>query len=564
MATILTELLSPSPSQIVPAFLILGAAFHQCIRTTEIDNRVCSLVALYLGTYLFLCFGYIHFFSLSWLRAAVLVLLAAFCFNIGLTISVILYRAFFHRLRHFPGPWKARLSRLYTVQQGWQRTQYHLDLEALHRKHGDFVRMGPREISINRPSAVHTINGPQSSCTRSTWYSRLSDDITQVSLNSTRDPEVHRRRRRAWDRGFSMKALATYEPSVQHKVEVLVAQVRSRLDEPLNVSQWTMYFAFDVMGLVGFSKDFRQLEEDTEHAAIKELHNQMLVIGLLKPVPWALSILHIIRGAVGNYGQFMNYCAGQIAEKKYQWNVAKDKTPRDVISWLLKALEEQDPSAPPGNQALNEDGRLMIIAGSDTIGITLAHALYYLTKYPSTYRKLQLELDSAFAENAKPSEFNNEKLRNLPYLDAIINETLRLKPAVPSGQPRLTPPEGLQIDEVWIPGDTIVVVPQYVIQRDDRNFPSGAEFIPERWLEDKEKLILHEEAFFPFQIGRYACVGKQLALTQLRDVLSRIAFEFDLSFAPDEDGISFDEDSKDTFALTVGPLRLVFKERVRI
>ncbi len=77
-----------------------------------------------------------------------------------------------------------------------------------------------------------------------------------------------------------------------------------------------MYLAFDVMGLVGFSKDFQQLEEGTEHAAIKELHGQMLILGILKPVPWVLTILGAIQGLVGDYGQFMTYCADRIAEKK--------------------------------------------------------------------------------------------------------------------------------------------------------------------------------------------------------------------------------------------------------
>lgn len=66
----------------------------------------------------------------------------------------------------------------------------------------------------------------------------------------------------------------------------------------------------------------------------------------------------------------------------------------------------------------------------------------------------------------------------------------------------MTPPEGLRIDEVWIPGGTIVVAPQYVIGRDERNFPSGSEFMPERWLDEKQDLIKHEEAFFPFQLGK--------------------------------------------------------------
>ncbi|RDW68698.1 cytochrome P450 [Aspergillus mulundensis] len=458
----------------------------------------------------------------------------------------------------------ASVTRISAAIHATKRTQYHLDLKEMHRKYGDFVRTGPREISINRPSAVHLTAGPQSACTKPTWYSHVSDNVTQVSLNSTRSPDAHRRRRRAWDRGFSMKALPIYEPRLQHKVDVLVSQIRSRLGQPLNITQWTMYLAFDVMGLVGFSKDFRQLEDAAEHAAIKELHEQMLVLGILKPVPWVLTILGGIQGLVGNYGQFMTYCADRIAEKKAEWEASGSKVPQDIISWLFKAIDEKDQSAPPGEQALNEDGRLLIITGRqvhDTTGVALANAFYFLTKHPAVYKKLQAELDAAFAEGSETSNINNEALRKLPYLEAIINETLRLKPAVPSGQPRQTPPEGLQIDEVWIPGDTIVVVPQYVVQRDDRYFPAGDEFIPERWLDQKDKLVKHEGAFFPFQLGRYGCVGKQLALMEMRLVIARIAREFDIGFAPGQTGEAFDRDAKDTFTFTVGPLMLDFKGR---
>ncbi|KAL4922111.1 cytochrome P450 [Aspergillus aurantiobrunneus] len=554
-------LLSPDPSRAALTFLLLGAAFHQFIRIGEIDNRLGPLSLLYLVSFLSLCVGYVQLFSLTWPQAVGGAVLASWSFNFGLAVSIVLYRTFFHRLRPFPGPWMAKVTRLFTVMQATERTQYHLDLEQMHRTYGDFVRTGPREISINRPSAVQIISGPQSPCTKSTWYSHVSDDITQISLNSTRDPDVHRRRRRAWDRGFSMKALPTYEPRLRHKVDVLISQIKSRLDEPLNISQWTMYLAFDVMGLVGFSKDFRQLEDAVEHAAIKELHGQMLILGILKPVPWVLTILGAIQGLVGDYGQFMTYCADRIAEKKAEWATSESKVPQDVISWLLKAIDEKDQSAPPGDQALNEDGRLMIITGSDTTGVALANAFYYLAKHPSVYKKLQAELDGAFPRDTRTPDFSNEALRRLPYLEAVINETLRLKPAVPSGQPRLTPPEGLQIDETWIPGDTIAVIPQYVIQRDERYFPSGAEFIPERWLDAKEQLIKHEEAFFPFQIGRYGCVGKQLALMEMRLVIARIASEFDISFAPGETGEAFDRDAKDTFTFTVGSLLLSFQPR---
>lgn len=67
----------------------------------------------------------------------------------------------------------------------------------------------------------------------------------------------------------------------------------------------------------------------------------------------------------------------------------------------------------------------------------------------------------------------------------------------------MTPLERLQVDEVWVPCETIVVLPQYILQRDERYSLFGSDFILERWLDEEIHLIKHEEAFFPFQLGKY-------------------------------------------------------------
>ena len=62
---------------------------------------------------------------------------------------------------------------------------------------------------------------------------------------------------------------------------------------------------------------------------------------------------------------------------------------------------------------------------------------------------------------------DNRLLATLPYLTALINETLRLHPPVPSGGLRDTPPEGILTGQTWIPGDTTVLIPQYSLGRSE-------------------------------------------------------------------------------------------------
>ncbi len=216
-------------------------------------------------------------------------------------------------------------------------------------------------------------------------------------------------------------------------------------------------------------------------------------------------------------------------------------------------------------EAMAEDSKLVIIAGSDTTSTALSSALYYLTLYPAIYNSLQTALDTAIPGG--DMTWSYEVVKYLPYLEAIISETLRLKPPVPGAIHRQTPSQGLWIDDdLFVPGDVYVAVPTYALHRDTRYWgPRAEEFWPERWLDTDGKFNPSHggDAFIPFSIGSYSCIGRVLAMIELRIVLSRIALNFDLAFAQGETGESFDKGAKDTFTLSVGELNLGFTRRDR-
>ena len=106
-------------------------------------------------------------------------------------------------------------------------------------------------------------------------------------------------------------------------------------------------------------------------------------------------------------------------------------------------------------------------------------------------------------------DWSYEKIREISFLDDIINETLRLKPALLTGYYRVTPPNGIQVDEVHIPGDTNVFVPVQLIQRDPRYWPKPLEFIPERWSDMKGQQSTENTPFIPFSLGLYFSPGSE-------------------------------------------------------
>jgi hypothetical protein len=113
MIASLSPILSTSWTTTAGCSALLGLSLHQVIRNLEIDNRGWEMVFTYLGALLLLFVGFVAKLSLSITSALLHTCLASGVFLASLYGSILVYRAFFHRLNHFPGPFAARLSNLY-------------------------------------------------------------------------------------------------------------------------------------------------------------------------------------------------------------------------------------------------------------------------------------------------------------------------------------------------------------------------------------------------------------------------------------------------------------------
>lgn len=193
----------------------------------------------------------------------------------------------------------------------------------------------------------------------------------------------------------------------------------------------------------------------------------------------------------------------------------------------------------------------------ETTSGALTYIFYFLAKYPEQQDKLRKEvLDLVKAD---PNFYSKTtSARNSPHLDAVIDETLRLWPAVLSGIQRLTPPEGITVGKTWIPGGVNVMAPSYVIQRRESSYVRGDEWIPERWYSQPE-LLKDNTGYAPFSAGPWSCVGKQLALYELRGIISHLISRFSVEFAPGSNGDEVVKKTTDHFASTPGPLEVILK-----
>ncbi|KAH7147578.1 cytochrome P450 [Fusarium sp. MPI-SDFR-AT-0072] len=437
-------------------------------------------------------------------------------FATGLSISILAYRAFFHRLNRFPGPFLARLSAFYPTYLAVDEEHMYLEVQKLHEKYGDIVRIGPTEISIATPSSFRVIHATASPVTKAPFYG-ISHPWT--NLLAERRKREHANRRKAWDRAFTTKALKDYEHRVLKYTKLLTERIDDMKGKPFNVSLWVNFYTFDIMGDLAFGKSFNMLENGVEHDFFTESHKTQGFMGAFRRLIWFFPLVTAIPIVNSSYLAFQAFIRNQVETRRKN----KPEEP-DVFTCIL---EDYDAIEKPTEQDYNNlcgDAHLIVIAGSDTTSSSTTCLLHHLALHPDVLAKLQAEIDD-YKNTHEESDLIS--LGKLQYLQACIDESLRLYPVVPSGLPRMTPPEGMEIDGVYIPGDTIIHNPSYTMYRDERCFEKPNEFIPERWT-TRPELIKDASVYAPFSTG----TNPQAFIDGLRDCYTLELPKLDMVFTP--------------------------------
>lgn len=231
---------------------------------------------------------------------------------------------------------------------------------------------------------------------------------------------------------------------------------------------------------------------------------------------------------------------------------------KDAFSRFIRAARAADDAKSLDRLALYGDAFSITVAGSHTVGTTLTMLFFELARHPDAQRHVREEIHSVGYHgeiNEEAADYPDEKY---PFLNACINETLRLYPGVPTGGIRQTTERGMHIGDRWIPPYTMIVTPRWTLGRLETAFELPDQFIPERWT-SKTYLVKDARAFNGFGFGQHICPGKQLGLAEVRLVAIKLLKQFQFDFPSTQRHTSRTADLlQDSFTLTPGDLELVF------
>ncbi|VDB83269.1 unnamed protein product [Peniophora sp. CBMAI 1063] len=449
-----------------------------------------------------------------------------------LVLSTVAYRLSpFHPLASFPGPIVNKITSLrilYVVATG----RRHLYIESLHRKYGKFVRTGPNTLSINSHAAVAPIYANANAFDRSNAY--ILPGSTEKGIFFMTSRTQHGARRRFWAGGFTSQSLANYFPTLVKRTDQLMDCIARRSDRHGNVDigDCIQHWSYDVMGDLTFggSNRLELMEEGDPRELVKSGQLATCVFEILGEVPslfqiaWYLPATAIVR---------------RLEDLAYDMMLARrasGDTDNDLSSHILRGINDDDPFV---DEYLRMDAIFAIQAGSDTTTGVVTLTIYLLLSHPDVAERLRNELRSAFPSR---DDVSIQALDDLAYLDAVVTESLRLGSPFP-GLPRVVPDQGHVIDGVYVPGGTIVGVPAYAQEVAEENFwPEPKAYKPERWLPGGlgPGSRACKAAIMTFSYGPFGCLGKALAIQELKLLIAQLLLTYDFKFTPDFDPRAFE------------------------
>lgn len=261
-----------------------------------------------------------------------------------------------------------------------------------------------------------------------------------------------------------------------------------------DVIKWFLFMATDVIGELSFGDSFRTLEIGEHSEYTKDLAELGYLgavrsafptfIGMAKYLP-----ISYFRRPLRGTKNMIRYADESIA--RYRNLLDSDPT---SVKWTLftKVFQDQDKGEGLSPIELRSNASAYIVAGSDSTAVTLTYLIWCVCRDAKVKTALLAELRTL------PADFTIADLRDTSYLNAVIDETMRLYSGIQSALPRWVPESGDNIAGYWLPGGTTVCAQAYSMHRNPDVFPNPDVFDPSRWDMPTKEM---KDSFMPFGGG---------------------------------------------------------------
>ncbi|KAF4976804.1 hypothetical protein FZEAL_6585 [Fusarium zealandicum] len=446
----------------------------------------------------------------------------------------------YNRLRDFKGPRLASFSKWWLVKTVGSGRAY-LDFWEVTKKYGvlligfciarvqtgSIARIGPKDLITDDPDLMKHVLNVRTEYRRSDWYDGMRFDPANNNILSWRDEDEHFRLRSKMSAGYGGREVENLEPKIDKNILALVDLLHkyAREHKPVDLGRRAQFFTLDVISDLAFGAPFGFLETDSDvYEYIQTTEETLPMVMVTTVIPWLVKVLSspIFKKLLPSekdplgFGRVMGI-AKEITAERFG---ADKKVRRDMLgSFVAHGLTQKEAES---------EILLQIVAGSDTTATAIRSTLLHLITIPRVYHKLRAETskteypDAVIPDNAA---------RELPYLQAVIKEGLRIFPPVAGLMAKQVPPQGDTWKGRFIPGGTRIGYCAWgIFRREDLWGADAGEFRPERWIESPPDKIREMESALEliFSYGRWQCLGRPVALMELNKIFVEVGLSSEI------------------------------------
>jgi cytochrome P450 len=364
----------------------------------------------------------------------------------------------------------------------------------------------------------------------------------------------------AWRRQRPM-VMASFDPGHIKRYFPMIVNVTQRFarrwqraavaGQSIDLQADLMRYTVDVTAGLAFGADVNTLESGEE--VIQQHLDKVLPAlfrRLMAPLPYWKWIRD--RKLERHLRALQEAVSGFIAQARARMEADPGlrEQPANLIEAMIAARD--DPASGLTDADVAGNVLTMLLAGEDTTANTLAWMIYLLHRHPELLARATEEVKGV-------GEFDKyENLARLPFTEACINETMRLKPVAPILM--LQPTRDTVVADIEVPRGTLIMCLMRAGTSDERRFADAQAFTPERWLEGAMRGAAAnspKRVAMPFGAGPRLCPGRYLAMLEMKMVAAMLLGRFTIEAVAAPGG----GEAQEHLAFTMAPVGLRLKLR---
>ena len=412
----------------------------------------------------------------------------------------------------------------------------HQQIESWADEYGDVFRLdlvNTNQLVVTRPSLIHHIASERPHAFKRSG--RLDTVIREGGVHGVFNAEGDewKRHRAVVSKGLDVRHQQQFYPELASKVQVLYEKWREDAEAGhiTDIQKDLLRFTVDITTLLAFGYDIDTMRQE---GGVIQDHLEVIFPTLFKRINMPISWYKLYKRkqdkdferAVAEMNKIVDVFIAE-ARKRLQEDPSRRENPHNLLESILLAAEEEGAFS---DEEIRGNLMTLLMAGEDTTAHTLTWMIFLLLQEPEIVTEIRKEADEIIGnETFCHSYTDNQRLK---YAEACSLESLRFKPVAP-----IILHEALvdcELEEFSIKkGQKIMTNYRYGALH-DAYFTEAKRFKPERWLKGSACPVHDMKAFSPFGGGPRYCPGRNLALLEIRSVISMLYKNFEVELAPDE------------------------------